>query len=690
MKRLFINTLFFLTCSLPLCGQMYIGAAYYPEHVDKEQVEKDARLMQEAHFNVARMGDFAWHSMEPKDGMFTLEWLDHAVRTLSQHGIQSLLCTPTAAIPKWMHDAHPDIMMVEANGTRKPYGRRRHACLNNEVYRQYCVRIARTLAERYKDNPSVIGFQIDNEPATEDPYCYCPECLKKFKRWLQNKYQTIEALNQAWGTIFWSETLDDFEQVWLPHRMDSPCIYLDYQRFNSDMALEFIALQRDAVKAVAPNMTITTNIGGSGFVTTMDLYRLSDACDVLSFDNYPVNVTLESLYGNEQGLPFDPAMTSFAMQIVRGGKSRPIWVPEAQIGRTALTQKEIVKPGFPRLWNHQQLAYGCRLSVFFPFRAFPSGHEQLMAGVVESDNVKRAKFYELQQTAAEIQEVYTRTGELLPTARAAIIRDFQTDWTFQNGYTFCPDLKYLREVYNYYHALRTRGVMADIVSSQADLTKYKLIVVPYLAIASPDFCRRLEEAASRGAVVLLTCVSGVRDIHLHKEDAPVATVLQRLAGIEVEGQEALFGRKAGSLTYDGLTGECRFWFDQLRPTTARLLASFSGNYFAGNAAIMCNNYGKGRVYYVATVPAQSIIDHLTEEAIAASSIKPMARCSHPQVELTELADVSGNRYLYAINFSDEAQTVSVNTLVTDIRTRKQCPASFTVKAMDYMIMQVSK
>lgn len=352
MRKLLISCLLFFGGFISIHSQVYTGAAYYPEHTDKEQVEKDAHLMEEAHFNIARMGDFAWHSMEPKDGVFTLEWLDHAIRTLSQRGIQSLLCTPTAAIPKWMHDAHPDIMIMGADGQRKPYGRRRHACLNNEDYRQYCTRITRTLAERYKDNKSVIGFQIDNELATEEPYCYCPECLKKFQLWLKKKYQTIETLNKAWGTVFWSETLDNFEQVWLPRRMDNPGIYQDYQRFYSDVALEFFRIQRDVVKAVAPGMTVTTNIGGSGFVTTMNLYELADECDVLSFDNYPVNVTLEHLYGNDIGHPFDPAMTSFAMQIIRGGKSRPIWVPEAQIGRTALTQKEIVKEGYPRLWNH--------------------------------------------------------------------------------------------------------------------------------------------------------------------------------------------------------------------------------------------------------------------------------------------------------------------------------------------------
>ena len=687
-RTILIGSLLFLGCHMSGYGQFYIGSAYYPEHVGSQQVERDACLMEEAGFNVVRMGDFAWHNMEPRDGVFTFGWLDHAVETLSQHGVQSLLYTPTAAIPKWMCDKHPEIMIVDSEGKRKPYGRRRHACLNNEDYRQYSLRIARKLAEHYKNNKSVIGFQIDNELATEDPYCYCVQCLEKFKIWLKQKYHTIEALNKAWGTTFWSETLDCFEQVWLPRKMDNPNAYLDYQRFYSDVALGFYRMQRDVIKAAAPDLKVTTNIGGSGFVTTMDLYEMSDACDILSFDNYPINATLENLYGNNIGQSFDPDMPSFAMQMIRGGKLRPIWAPEVQIGRTALTQREIVRKGYVRLWNHQQLAYGCRLSIAFPFRAFEFGHEHLMAGVLEADNVRRDKFYELQRTAKELQAIYARTGEILPVANAAIIRDFQVDWAFENGYTFCPDLKYLREVYKYYRALRSQSVMTDIVSSQADLSKYDLIVVPYLAIASSNFCNRLANAAKRGSIVVLTCISGVRDDQLHKTDALVLSDLQQLAGIEIEGQEALFGRKHNMLTYGQQTGYCQYWFDQVYLKSASMLASFSGDYFKGLPAITCNEYGKGKIYYVATVPEQSIVDKLMVEAIYSSSIKPLAQCNHPLVEISELEDSEGKRYIYVINFSTEEQTVRFEKTVLDVNTGKILKEISSVKALDYLLLCV--
>ena len=332
-------------------GRYLHGGDYNPEQwlAMPEILEQDIEYMKEAHINEVTLGVFSWSVLEPEEGVYHLEWLEKIMDQLYKNEISVILSTPSAARPKWLADKYPEVLRVNADRTKNLFGGRHNHCYTSPVYREKVGKIDRLLSEKFGKHPAVKMWHISNELSGE---CHCPLCQKAFQGWLKKKYQTIETLNKAWGTVFWSETLDNFEQVWLPRRMDNPGIYQDYQRFYSDVALEFFRIQRDVVKAVAPGMTVTTNIGGSGFVTTMNLYELADECDVLSFDNYPVNVTLEHLYGNDIGHPFDPAMTSFAMQIIRGGKPRPIWVPEAQIGRTALTQKEIVKEGYPRLWNH--------------------------------------------------------------------------------------------------------------------------------------------------------------------------------------------------------------------------------------------------------------------------------------------------------------------------------------------------
>lgn len=688
MKLLF----FIVYCLYPIWvyGQMYIGAAYYPEHYfDAKQWKKDAALMEEAGFNLVRMGDFAWYNMEPTDGDFVLDWLDCAVDTLAGHGVNTLLCTPTAAIPKWLYDKHPEIMIVGENGVRKPYGRRRHACLNNTDYRHYCSRIVETLATHYKRNKSVIGFQIDNELGTEDPYCYCSKCLKRFQQWLKVKYKTVDELNRAWGTVFWSETLHAFDQVWLPRRMDNPAAYLDYLRFYSDTVIDFVRMQRDIIKSIAPAMLVTTNVGGSGFVTTVDLYQLSEVCDVLSFDNYPVNVTLEHLYGNDVGQPFDPSMTSFAMQIIRGGSAKPIWITEAQVGRTALIQKSIVPDGFLRLWNHQQRAYGSNLSLFFPFRSFDFGHEHLMAGLVESDNVKRDKFYEAKQTVSDLYDLQKCTGNLIPVAKAAIIRDFQADWCFSNGYSFNPDIKYLREVYNYYKALRRLNIMADIVSPEKDLSAYDLIIVPYLPIVSDSLCLQIEKATRRGAVIVLTSLCGIRDADLHKNKDLVLSPLQRMAGIEVIGYEALTARKNNILTWGVETGNCSLWFDKIILDTAKELAVFSGDYFRGSPAITYNQYGQGHIYYVATVLESYLIDKLMRHITSQISIQPLIYCDNPLVDISELTDEVGNIYIYINNFSDIKQSVRLESgSFVNVLTKEVHVGKVSVEPLDFLVLRL--
>lgn len=689
MLSKFYNILFlFLSLNVLVIGQIYVGAAWYPENSTPEVIETDVRLMREADFNLVRLGDFAWYALEPEGGKYNFSWLDKAISKLSKEQIEVLLCTPTAAIPKWLYDAHPEIMQLQENGERKPYGRRRHACLNNDVYREYCLKIARALANQYKDNKSVIGFQIDNELATEDPICYCSSCQNKFALWLKTRYKTIDRLNKAWGTTFWSQNMSSFEQVWLPRKMDNPSAYLDFKRFNSEYTIDFFRMQSEAIRKIAPRMKITTNIGGSGFVNTIDLNKLSKFCDVLAFDNYPINVTLENNYGNNTGQPFDPAMTSFALQQIRGGRRESIWVTEEQIGKTALVQREIVSQGMVRLWTHQQLAYGCNMSLFFPFRAFESAHEHLMSGVVESDGVKRSKYMELQKTAKEIRSIYKITGQMIPVAKAALIRDYDADWTFNVGYTFCPDIKHLREMYAYYQALRKQSIMTDVISSSSDLSKYELIVIPYQSITTTDFANKLKDRVQQGATVIITCLTGVRDTTFNKFGAYVHPVIQQLAGIDIEDQFALFASKRNELSFDNMKSTCGLWFDQYNLTTAKSIATYTGNYLKNMPAISRNEFGKGIVYFVGTIPEQTAINRIVKNAISDTKLSPIARSSNSRVDISELISTDGKKhFIYAINFSDTMQEISIERPLKSVINGQTFTQNATIQAGDFGLFE---
>ena len=688
LKKLLAGLIF-----LPMAAMsqnFYYGSCYYPEQVSREQVMKDARLMKEAGFNVARMGDFAWHEMEAKPGIYTFDWLKFAVNSLAEEGIKSILCTPTAAIPKWMYDKHPEIMQVTADGQRKPYGKRRHACLNNELYRQYAKDIATAMIKAFVGNKNIVGFQIDNELGAEEPYCYCPVCQKRFAEWLKNKYGNIDALNKDWNTKFWSETLDNFDQVWLPHKGDNPSAFQDFQIFNSDCIIDFFNTQRNAIKAFAPGMNVTHNICSSGFLYQIDLYDFAKCADFLSIDSYPYTWTLENEYGNKNAQEFSPFMNSLALSQIRGSGKKPFWVTEAQIGRTAGMQRNIVQPGIVRLWSHQEYANGADGISYFSWRTFAGGHEHTMGGVIDTDNIPRKRYFEVQKAGREITSLFNEIGVIQPLAKAAVIRDFHCDWAFEDG-RISGDYRYMRNLFSYYRALREQSVTTDIVSPDDSFEGYSLIIVPAQVVVTPDFCTRLKKAAGRGATIVITCMTGLRNPNITNLGTLMQSDLMELCGIDIEDQHALFAQRETRMKMDNITYTCGLWHDVISLKSAQPLAFFESQYFKGKPALTSNFYGKGTVYYVATVAEQKAINSIVGKAISSAKVFPAALTDCLNVDLTEVRSMkTGKEYLYILNFTDQEQTVSLNRSAKRVSEPTSISGKIKIPAMEYDLLELIK
>jgi len=667
---------------------MYVGADYYPNKSDKSVVEKDAQLMKQAGFNVARMGDLVWDLMEPEEGKYDFSWLHSAVDLLENAGVESFLATPTTAIPKWLYDKHPDIMQVTASGERKPYGKRRHACLNNPVYRDYCVKIATALATEFKDNKHVIAYQVDNELMAEEPYCYCSFCQKKFAQWLAAKYKTVENLNQSWNLSFWSQNLTNFEQVYLPRKGDNPSYFQNFQEFASDCAIDFYNLQRNVLKAIQPNVNVSHNICSSGFLYLLDLYKLAKSCDFMSIDNYPYGWTLENEYGNRGAFTFTPHMTSMALSQMRGAKQRPFWVTEAQIGRTAGNQRKILEPGIVRLWSIQEMAQGATGINFFPFKTFPAAHEHVMVGVLDEDNVPRRRFAEAQQVATEAKKIKSITGATMPLSKAAVIRDYSCDWAFEDG-RFSMDFRYMRQVFEYYRALRNASVTTDLISSESSFENYKLIVVPSLVLVNEDVCQRLKSAANSGSTILISCMTGLRNEDVKSFGRMLNASIEDLAGIEMEEQHALMGQETTKLKLlnDTTPYNCGYWHDVFSLKTATSLGNYDSRFFKGRSVIAQNQYGKGTVFYVGSIVDKATTSSIVKLALNASTILPIATSNNELMEVTEVVGTGGN-FLYAINFSNEDQTIQLTTSMCDVLTKERFRTSSKINAMDYRVLMV--
>ena len=634
------------------------------------------------------MGDFAWFKMQPDSNTYTLDWLVKTVDTLGKHQIKTLLCTPTAAIPKWMFDQYPEIMQVTETGQRKPYGKRRHACLNNETYRNYSVKIAQQLATAFANNPNVEGFQIDNELMAEEPYCYCETCRLKFSNWLKDKYKTIENLNNTWGLTFWSENLTDFNQVFLPRKGDNPGCFVDYQAFYSDCTIEYFKLQRDAIKKVNPRFKVTHNICSSGFIYRLDMYKLAQSCDFLSLDNYPYTWTLENEYAPVDNFDYHPAMASMALSQIRGTLHTPFWINEQQISRTAGKQRKMIEPGMARLWCHQGLAHGAESILFFPYRTFEYAHEQMMNGVVDADNIPRRRYEEVKKTSDELTKIKGIIGNAFPTAKAAILRDFKCDWAFEDG-RVSADFRYMRHIYSYYRALREQDITTDIVSPTDNLSVYPLIIVPAQVLVTPQLCAKLKQAAEKGSTVVVTCMTGLRDTTMKSFGRLINKDIESLAGIEMQEQFALIKQETTTIVYPkaGKAYTGSLWYDVFKPTTASVLATYQSRFLKGKPAVVRNRVGKGMVYYVGTVPSDAMVDTLMNEVLINATIAPLAKATDKLVESTTLKRGTIS-YVYAINFTDKDQVLQLSLPMKDVLTNEKLEGKAFVKAMEFRVMEV--
>ena len=667
---------------------MSIGSDYYPNKLSRAEIEKDAELMKQAGFNVTRMGDLVWDLMEPQQGQYDFSWLHSAVDVLSKAGVKSFLATPTAAIPKWMYDKHPEIMQITASGERKPYGKRRHACLNNPVYRDYCMKIATSLAIEFKGNSNVIAYQVDNELMAEEPYCYCTFCQKKFAQWLANKYKTVDKLNMAWNLDFWSQNVRSFDEVYLPRKGDNPSYFQNYQEFNSECVIDFYNQQRNAIKAIDPGMPVSHNICSSGFLYLLDLYKIAKTCDFMSIDNYPYGWTLENEYGNKGPFSFTPHMVSLALSQLRGAKQAPFWVTEVQIGRTAGNQRKIVEPGMVRLWSIQEMAQGAMGINFFPFKTFPAGHEHVMVGVLDEDNVPRRRFFEAQQVANEAQKIRKITGETMPVAKAAVIRDFKCDWAFEDG-RFAMDFRYMRHVFEYYRALRNASVTTDIISSEDNFEKYKLIVVPSLVLVNEELCERLKSAARNGCTIVITCMTGLRNDDVKSFGRILNRSIEELAGIQMEEQHALIGLETTKLKFDNdsTSYSCSLWHDVFSLTSSIPIAHYDSRFMKGKCVIAKNKVEKGTVFYVGSVVEDKVAAIMLRDALKTASIEPLAVSGNELMELTEVSGQNG-KYIYAINFSNENQIIRLNKQMMDIFTNEKLTVTTLIKPMDYKLLKI--
>lgn len=650
-----------------LGGNLAFGGDYNPEQWDAAVWKEDDLLMRWAHVNLATVGVFSWALLEPEEGRFDFGWLDAHLDRLHANGVAVDLATPTASPPPWFTLAHPDAMPVTQDGVRLVHGSRDTYCLAAPAYRQAAVRIAEALATRYGDHPAVAMWHVHNEYAT---VCWCDHSAAAFREWLRARYGTLDAVNDAWGTAFWSQCYGSWEEILPPratqwHR--NPGLALDFRRFWSDEALAAYREQRDAIRAhTTPDRPVTTNLMLPGY-QVLDLWAFGRESDFVGIDHYPAAPGL--------GGAADTAFGADRARSFGGGK--PWLLIEQGTSTVYAGDRTLAKePGDILRHSLGHIARGSDGALFFQWRQSKAGAELWHSAMVPHAGPDSRVFREVADAGAAV----ARLGEIAGArvrAQAAVLHDSDAWWALDGQGLPSAELDYHGELRRAHRALWDAGITTDIAHPAGpDLSRYRLLVAPALYLLSDTAAEALRGWVHAGGTLLVQHFCGVVDERHHARlGGYPAEPLRNALGVRVEEFRPLAAGAALRLS-DGSTGTA--WSESLRLTdAAEPVTTYTQGMLAGRPAVTRHQYGAGVAWYASTRLDEAAYRGLVGRLLTEAAVTPELP-TPPGVEAVRRWAPDGSRnWLFLLNHTDESATVAAEGL--DLLTgRPTTPAGLTL------------
>ncbi len=660
-------------------GKFIYGADYYPEAWDESQWEKDATMMHAAGFNFVRLGEFAWAKIEPTEGRFDFAWLDRALTVLHAHGIRAILGTPTASPPAWLYAKSPDIAAMDENGARYRYGSRRNYCLHNPAFLAATRRIVTALAEHYRDHPGVLGWQIDNELG--DPYCYDGYCQSAFQKWCQAKYKSLDALNKAWGTVFWGHTYNAWTQIPLPantlYKAYNPSLALDYHRFYSDSTHDYLRLQADILRKIALARAITHNEMGQ--FDGIDYSELNTSLDFVAWDNYP-------MFDENYASYFVAGLSNDLMRGSKNNQNFMIMEQQGGLPGWMFFWGRQAPPGLYRVWAYQSVAHGADGVCYFRWRTSRYGTEQYWQGILDPDNYPNARYQVVAQMGKELAQLTDLLHGSKVASPAALLVSPDTRWAFHIQ-TLVKDFDLNRQIRLFYEGFRRQAVSVDVLFPQSDFTPYKIIVAPSLFVLDQPLFKKLSDFVKTGGLLVLTYRSGVKDENNVLTDLTLPGPLKDLAGVAIHDFDPQTNQEQDIVDSHGVRYPARVWFDILDPSTAKTLATYGKGYYAGKPAITQNSFGKGSVIYVGTEsPSALFYSRLVKDAAQQAGV-PTGEILPEGVEVAT-REKGGQRIFFLLNYTEKPQVIKLDQPSHNALTGGNEPVEVQIPAFDVKILTV--
>ncbi|MFE6287775.1 beta-galactosidase [Streptomyces sp. NPDC057877] len=640
------------------------GGDYNPEQWTEEVWDEDHRLFTRAGIDTLTVGVFSWSLTQPGPDTYDFTVLDRILARAAAEGRGVCLATGTAAVPPWLARRHPEVNRTDFEGRRHRYGQRHNFCPSSRAYRDHATRMAGHLADRYADHPALLAWHINNEYGGA---CYCGLCADAFRAWLRDRHGTLDALNDAWWTTFWSHRYTDWDEIEPPSALTEHWrgpdhtafqgITLDYHRFTTDALLNCFRAEQEAIRRHDPAAPVTTNLMGP--YRPLDYHRWAPHLDFASWDNYP---------------PLDapPTRPALGHDLMRGLKDgAPFWLMEQTPSTTACRDvNPLRRPGELRLATFQAIAHGADATLYFQLRASRGACEKYHGAVI--GHAGRADTRVFRETAA-LGEELTRLGAATlgahTPARTALIFDWDSWWALEFSDGPSRLVRYLDVVHAYYRAAREAGADVDVTPHTADLGRYDVVLAPALHMIKGDLAARLEAVVARGGTVLATFLSGRVDEHDRAFRADVPGPLAPLMGIRVDEWDAR--PEEFEQTVPELAAKARLVFEIVHLTGAEPIATYGTDFYAGTPAVTRNRYGDGgEAWYVATALDQPGVDTVVRRVLTRHGLLgPYA--DHRTLETATRVTPEGTRLLFLLNHAPAPASLTAACTSVDLLTGKR-------------------
>ena len=636
------------------------GGDYNPEQwLNRPDIlEQDIHMLEESGCNVVTLGVFSWSTLEPEEGNFQFGWLEEIIENLYRKGISTILATPSGARPKWMADKYPEVLRVDDTRRRMLFGERHNHCYTSPVYREKTAIVNRKLAERLGRHPGVILWHISNEYGGE---CHCPLCQSAFRKWLKERYGTIENLNDQWCTTFWSHTYQNFEQIESPSSIGERNLHalnLDWKRFVTDQTADFIRHEVQALRDGGSSLPVTANL--MYYYQGLDYFKIAKELDIVSWDTYPTwhkEEVIETAYDN--GMCHD---------LMRSLKKKPFFQMESCPTSTNWQSvSKLKKPGVLFAQSMQAVAHGGEGALYFQVRQSRGASEKFHGAVIDhyGGNDTRV-FREVSRTGDAMKRLSQLAGSMV-RSKAAIVYDWDSQWAMEDSQgPRNKGLHYLEAVQKFYRGFRRQGLNVDLVDMDCEIESYEILALPMVYMFKAGFAQKIRTFVKNGGVLVTTYWSGIADdtdrCFLNGTPHDLMDVLG-IRSTEIDGlydweENQMVPEEGNEL---GLTRSytCRYLCDLVEMRGARTLMTYGSDFYKGYSALTANDYGKGSAWYVAADGEQAFYEDFIRALLKHCSISGAVECDIPcGLEITT-REKEGVRYYLYQNFGTEPVKIPI-------------------------------